>query len=169
MESVPAAGRDPERGEITEVCSFFRPTSKDVHDVVNYGGSVTFPRGRYVTYAIQLRPAICCRIVSPYIIKPLISVCAAEPEKVLACKSDAGRGKGRNPQIQLVIIRHNSMISSRRWHLALRATAVTGRNEHLPAIVGHLQLVEIKSRQVVHKVTLHLTTKDKNLGSKNIK
>jgi hypothetical protein len=41
-------------------------------------------------------------------------------------------------------------------------------NEDLPAIIGHLQLVEIESGEVVHVVILNLTTKNEDLGANNI-
>ena len=41
--------------------------------------------------------------------------------------------------------------------------------EHLPAIVGNLQLVQVKGTQVIHEVAFHLTAEYEDLGSKDIK
>ena len=57
-----------------------------------------------------------------------------------------------------------------RWReLPLRrARAVAAGNEHLPAVVGHLQLVQVKCREIIHKVAFHLATKDVNFRAQNI-
>jgi hypothetical protein len=42
------------------------------------------------------------------------------------------------------------------------------RGKHFPAIIGHLQLVQIERRQVIHEVSFDLTAKDENLGPQNV-
>jgi hypothetical protein len=40
--------------------------------------------------------------------------------------------------------------------------------KHFPAIIGHLKLVQIERRQVIHEITFDLTAKDENLGPQDV-
>lgn len=48
------------------------------------------------------------------------------------------------------------------------STTVGVLNKHLPPVVGHLQLVQVEGGEIVHKVTLNLTTKNVDLGSEDV-
>lgn len=40
--------------------------------------------------------------------------------------------------------------------------------QNFPAVIGHLKLVKIECRKVIHKKALDLATEDENFGSKNV-
>jgi hypothetical protein len=79
-----------------------------------------------------------------------------------------GTGR-RHLQIQLVVVCDHGMIRSRGWNLRFRGSRIVGVvNKYFPTIVWHLQLIEIKSRQIVHEIAFHLAAEDKNLGPNDI-
>ena len=57
------------------------------------------------------------------------------------------------------------MIGSRSRHLR-RGIAL---NENLPLIVGHLQLIQVESGQVIHEEAFYLTAENVDLRPKDIK
>lgn len=74
-----------------------------------------------------------------------------------------------NLQVHLVIERDNRVVRSCWRDLAGdRSATVIVHHEHLPAIVGHLQLVQVECREVVHEDAFYLATENVDFGSENI-
>jgi hypothetical protein len=64
-------------------------------------------------------------------------------------------------QIHLVIVCYDRVIRSGWWLFGLQLiSGFTILDKNLPTVIGHLQLVEIKRREVIHKVSFDLTTEN---------
>lgn len=81
LKHVPPAGGYFESGQITQVGPLSCPASKDVHRVVNDGGSVSFSRKRYVPNAVELLPSIGLMVVAPNITEPIDAICSTKPSE----------------------------------------------------------------------------------------
>lgn len=72
-------------------------------------------------------------------------------------------------QIHLVVERNHRVVRSGWGHFAWIACAtVVVQHEHLPSIIGHLQLVKVKCREIVHKDAFDLTAEDVDFGSQDV-
>ena len=54
-----------------EIGPFLRPSPEDVHDVVDNGSGVAFPRNGNVSYTIEERPLVRGWVVTPDVVEPL--------------------------------------------------------------------------------------------------
>lgn len=73
--------RDLERRKVFEVIAVDAATSKDVHDVVDEGSGVAFPRNRDVTDAGQFGPNSRREIILPRVVVVVLSVGSAEADR----------------------------------------------------------------------------------------
>lgn len=72
-------------------------------------------------------------------------------------------------QVQLIIKSYDGVVGPGGRQLALRwAPAVAAGNKHLPAVVWHLELIQVEGGKVIHKVALHLATKDVDSRTQNV-
>lgn len=81
LKGVPAKGADPKSSQIAEVCPFFRAAAENVHNIVDYGRGMAFPRRRNVANTIKLRPEVGHGVITPYVVKPLKPIGAAKPKQ----------------------------------------------------------------------------------------
>lgn len=70
--------RDFERRQVFEILAVDATTAKDVHDVVDEGSGVTFPRDRDVTDAGQFGPNSRREIVLPRVVVVVLPVGSTE-------------------------------------------------------------------------------------------
>lgn len=126
---------------------------------------MTFTSSWNISYAIQLSPGICDRVIAPNIIEPLETICATESGGLLELYLVPRRFW--NLQIKPVIPCYNGMVSSRWWDTSISRHLIV-LDQHLPAIGRYLKLVEVKRNQIIHKVALHLATKYVNFRSEDI-
>ncbi len=76
---------------------------------------------------------------------------------------------GINVQVQLVIETDNRVVGSCRWDLTRGRTAfVAIFNEKLPLITGILQLIQVKSDQIIEEIPFNLPSENIKPGAKNI-
>jgi hypothetical protein len=79
-------------------------------------------------------------------------------------------GGSRLLQKKLVVESHYRVIGSRLGHGAWwRIRAVRVSEKQFPSVVGCRQLIEVESAEIVHKITLDLSTKYIYFGAENIK
>lgn len=119
---------------------------------------------RDVSYTIELRPLVDGGIVRPNIVKPLEAIGAAKTADMLVAHRRASRVSSSDLQIHFVVVCYHRMVCSGGRYLGRCFAGL----QHFPAIVRHLQLVEVKCGKIVHEVTFHLTTKDIYLGAEDV-
>jgi hypothetical protein len=78
LKHVPSTRRYPECCEVSQIDTFLRPSTKDVHGVINQRSRVAFSGNRYVAYAVKLAPGIRTWVVCPNIVKPNYAVGTAK-------------------------------------------------------------------------------------------
>lgn len=72
-------------------------------------------------------------------------------------------------QVHLIIKRDNGVVCSCWWNFARnRSATVVVQHEHLPAIIGHLQLIQVECREVVHEDAFDLATEDVDFRSEDV-
>ena len=67
-------------------------------------------------------------------------------------------------QVHLIIVGNHRVVRPRGWGSWRRL----GRQKYLPAVIGHLQLVQVESRKIIHEVTLDLAAEDEDLGAEDV-
>lgn len=160
LEGVPATGTDAKCGQVSQIVSVFRPSSKHVHNIVNKRRSLAFAGSGNVANTIELTPFIDCRIIAPYVVEPLIAIGTAESmiqRSIINVICRRGT-LGDYVQVELIVEGNHSVIRPRLGSWVWPRFTV--RDEHFPSIGLHLQLVKIKSTEVIHEVPFHLAAKD---------
>jgi hypothetical protein len=126
---------------------------------------VTFSGNRNIANAIERGPAVGSRVIAPNVIEPLETVGAtetAEFDQTCNCL----RVTFESLQEHFVVICYDGVIRSgrRKFPLWWRSPITVG-DQHLPSVVRHLKLVQVKCCKVIHEVTLNLTPENVDLRS----
>lgn len=74
LKGIPATCRDAKGSQISQVSALLGPATKDVHDIVDNGGCVSFSWSGNVSDAVESRPRVLGWIVAPDIVEPLKAI-----------------------------------------------------------------------------------------------
>lgn len=124
---------------------------------------MSFPGSGNVSDTVELVPSLRCRVEAPDVVEPLEAVGTAEASIVCQRAQLVATGAQLDSQIHLVVERNHRVVCPGRGNHGRGFTL----REHLPAIIGHLQLVQVERRKIIHEEAFNLAAKDEDLGPQN--